>query len=71
MSFIQIARDLCGTRGDREALHRPIAPVGHSLRVLFVNNLERGETFSRFFIQKNREKISKVPGAIHTLARSH
>ena len=33
MSFIQIARDLCGTRRDRQALHRPIAPVGHSWRV--------------------------------------
>ncbi len=33
MSFIQIARDACGMRRDRQALHRPIAPVGHSGRV--------------------------------------
>ena len=33
MSFIQIARDLCGTRRDRQALHRTIALVGQSLRV--------------------------------------
>ncbi len=33
MSFIKIARDSCGMRRDRQALHRTITPVGHSLRV--------------------------------------
>ena len=37
---------------------------------LFLNNLERGETFSRFFIQKTRENLSKITRVIHALGSS-
>lgn len=33
MSFIKIARDSCGMRGDRQTLHRTISPVAHGLKV--------------------------------------